>query len=104
MLMAQNVPHIHEKILLSMDYETFKNAKGVCEIWDELLESDTFAKKANSVFRRDMEKELVKCSREGDTDKVKTLLTEGVNPNCREIGITPLFWATKLGHTGTQFN
>ena len=61
-LLAKNVPHIHEKILLSLDYETFKNSRGVCEIWDELLESETFLKKANSVFKRDMEKELIKYS------------------------------------------
>ena len=97
-LMAKNVPHIHEKILLSLDYDTFKNSKGVCEAWDELLESETFMEKANSVFCGDMEKELLRYSREGDADKVKSLLSKGVDPNCKEMGITPLVWAAKLGH------
>ena len=113
-LMSKNVPHIHEKILLSMDYDTFKNSKGVCKIWDELLESETFTKRANSVFRRDMERELFRYSRDGEADKAKSLLSKGVDANCNEMGLivphgttgheshmglTPLWWAARNGHT-----
>ena len=98
-LMSKNVPHIHKKILLSMDYDTFKNSRGVCKIWDELLESETFTKRANSVFRRDMERELFRYSRDGEADKAKSLLSNGVDANCNEMGLTPLWWAARNGHT-----
>ena len=98
-LLTKNVPHIHEKILLSLDYDTFNNSKGVYKVWDELLESEAFQKKAKSVFKREMEMELLKYSREGDAQKVKSLLSEGVDPNCKEMGITPLYHAVIKGNT-----
>ena len=98
-LLTKNIPHIHEKILLSLDYDTFKNSRGVCKAWDELLESETFVKKANSVFPELMEQELLRYSRDGDAGKVKSLLSKGVNPNCKEMGITSLYWAAMYGHT-----
>ena len=98
-LLTKNIPHIHEKILLFLDYDTFNNSKGVYKVWDELLESEAFQKKAKSVFKREMEMELLKYSREGDAQKVKRLLSEGVDPNCKEMGITPLYYAVIKGHT-----
>ena len=98
-LLTRNIPHIHEEILLYLDYDTFKSSKGVCKVWDELLESEAFIKKAKSVFKTEMEMELLKYSREGDADKVMSLLSEGVDPNCKDMGITPLYHAVIKGHT-----
>ena len=56
-LLAKNVTHIHEMILLSVDYKTFKNLSGVCKIWDELLASESFQMKAKELnFSRILER------------------------------------------------
>ena len=80
-LLTKKVPHIHEKILLSLDYEAFKNCHGVCKTWDELLIEESFLKKSYSVHRLAMDEELYINSAVGNLEKMEYLLLKGVNPN-----------------------
>ena len=97
-LLTRKVPHIHEKVLLSLDYETFKNCREVCKTWDELMASESFCKKAYSAYKKEMDSELFICSREGNIDQLKSLLSSGVNPNCHQGIITPLIWSIMNSH------
>ena len=85
-LLSRNVVHIHEMILLSLDYDTFKNSEGVCGPWNELLASESFRKKAYSVFCQEMDLELLFHSKQGEVEKVKRLLMRGANPNSEQGG------------------
>ena len=53
-LFSQNVPHIPEKIFLSMDYQSFKNCLKVNNEWRGLLTSERFMSKAKSTFKSDI--------------------------------------------------
>ena len=99
-LLSRNVIHIHEMILLSLDYETFKNCQGVCRPWNRLLASESFCKKAYSVFCLEMDQELLLHTKEGNVEKVKSMLTKGANPNCERNGLNPLVCGAFIGHTG----
>ena len=103
-LLTRKVPHIHEKILLSMDYETFMNCQGVCKTWDDLLVAESFRKKAYSLYREEMDRALVIKSGHGNAEVVKHLLLRGANPNCIGRALhwmtfrgTPLTWAGMTG-------
>ena len=98
-ILSKSVPDIHEKILLSLDYETFKNCRGVCKIWDDMLNTESLQGKAASLYKYEMERELVKRCREGNAEQVRALLARGVNPNCyvplnKHLNTTPLWAAT----------
>ena len=70
-LLTRNVPHILEKIFLSLDYKSFITCRRVSKTWNELLTSESFQKKEKSVYimelrdciKRALEKPLV----QGDT-------------------------------------
>ena len=49
-LFTKKVPHIHEKIFFSLDYESFKNCVEVSKSWNDLLTSDNFLRRGKSVF------------------------------------------------------
>ena len=49
-LLNRTVPHILEKIFLSLDYESFKTSMEVDKNWRGHLTSDTFLIKAKSTF------------------------------------------------------
>ena len=94
------VPHIHEMILLSLDYKTFKKCGGVCKTWDELLASESFCKKAYSAYKEEMDLELLTYAKEGQIDNIKRLLTKGVNPNVNIRRKSPLHWGILGLHNG----
>ena len=50
-LLSKNVPHIFEKIFLSLDYDSFKACQRVNTSWHVLLISASFIKKARSTFQ-----------------------------------------------------
>ena len=54
LLMRGNFIHILEKIFLSLDYESFKNCRGVCKTWADVLDSQPLKEKAQSVFGASM--------------------------------------------------
>ena len=53
-LFSKNVPHILEKIFLSLDYESFKSCLRVSNAWREQLTSELLKRKAKKVFRREI--------------------------------------------------
>ena len=103
-LLTKNVPHIIEKIFLSLDYQSFKRCQVVSNKWSQLLTSDSLKAKAKSVFYGEISEELfdacigecdhddcdcesecdhgdIEC--EGNADEVKRLLSSGmVDVNC----------------------
>ena len=65
-LFSQNVPHIMEKILFSLDYESFKSFLLVRDDWRDLILSESFMQKVKSVFSRERladEEKLLRSSR-----------------------------------------
>ena len=91
-LLSMKVPHIHEMIILSLDYETFKNCGGVCKTWDDLLASESLRKKVYSVYKEEMDLELLTYAKEGQVDNMKRLLSKGANPNINIKRESPLHW------------
>ena len=98
-LLTKNVPHIHEKILFSLDYKTFKICEEVCSAWKELFGYQLFQKKADSVYfyeklqekflkniskkeKDKKERKLLMASKDGHSEEVRQLLLLGVDPNC----------------------
>ena len=49
-LFENAVPHISERIFFSLDYESFKTCLNVSKVWKELLTSQTFRRRAKTVF------------------------------------------------------
>ena len=96
-LFTKNVPHILEKIFLSLDYESYKNCIGVNYTWKNLLTSESYQRKGKSVFHEELlddEGELWKAAREGNAERIRRLLSNGMlNVNCSVNGSTPLFRA-----------
>ena len=80
-LFSKNVPHVLEKIFLYLDYESFKACPKVNKAWNELLTSESFQKKAESVFKigiqRDIERLMNACWR-NKTNEVEEILSCGM--------------------------
>ena len=94
-LLSQNVPHVLEKIFLFLDYESFKICRRVNITWNELLASESIQKKANSVFKigidRDI-KRLINACWSNKTYEVSDIISTGmISANCEgQDGSTPL--------------
>ena len=63
-LFAKNVPHILEKIFLSLDYESFKACQRVNNSWNVLLTSASFIKKARTLFQKGIQRCIRPTSRD----------------------------------------
>ena len=115
MLFTKNIPHVHEKIFLSVDYASLKSCQRVCKAWRELLTSEPFQRKVESVYPEEVKRErilreenLLRFAKEGDEEKVGFLLAIGVDPNCKitiikiygEDKCMPLIEAAGGGHAG----
>ena len=80
-LFTNNVPHILEKIFLSLDYTTFKNCLAVNHQWKEFLTPDSFMKRARNRFKEEVlddKNKLVKACRKGKVDEVRKLVWSGI--------------------------
>ena len=104
-LSGKHVPHILDKIFLSLDYESFKTCTEVNSVWKRLLTSESFQKKAKSVFRQEIkedEKKLWQMSQSGNTNEVRRIMSLGmVDINTYEGGLdetTALYEAADNGH------
>ena len=102
-LVRVSVPHILEKIFLSLDYKSFKSCKKVSISWNELLTSESFKRMGKAIFQEDIEWELRQASLNGNSKEVSSILSSDmVDVNC--IGgpydATPLHHASKQGHKG----
>ena len=103
-LFTKSVPHIFEKIFLSLDYESFKKCINVNKSWNELLTSETFKRKAKSVFQKEIKRDqdklwLATCR--GNTEELKGILSNGmvdVNDKKNVWGSTALHVAAKYNH------
>ena len=103
-LFTKSLPHILEKIFLSLDYESFKNCMKVSKAWNELLTSETFKRKAKSVFQKEIKQEHLKkllfATCIGNTEEVKGILSTGmVDVNGKNVwGRAALYVAAKYNH------
>ena len=86
LLFSKYVPHILEKIFLSLDYESFKLCLQVNSTWEELLTSEPYQKKGESVFHDEIvqyEERLWQTAKEGNVKEVKSVLSSiFVNVDC----------------------
>ena len=77
---TKSVPHILEKILLFLDYETYKKCSKVSIAWNEILMSKSFQRKAKSVFQEEIEKDqedLWWAVKKSNTEEIMELLNSG---------------------------
>ena len=58
-LFRRNVPHILEKIFLSVDYNTFKKCQEVSKDWKNLLISETFLERGKTIFCEQIRNDLM---------------------------------------------
>ena len=104
MFFTRNVPHILEKIFFSLDYESYKTCLEVSNDWIELLTSESYRRKAKTMFKNEIlkdEKNLWKAARDGKIEEVTRLLSGGMlDINCvnGSSAATPLWHASYNGH------
>ena len=96
LLFQRNVPHILEKIFLSLDFESYMACHEVSTKWRDLLASESFQRKAKATYP--FEKKLCDAAKEGNTGRIRRLLAFGFDINCSKNG-TPLYWAAFNRHT-----
>ena len=85
-LITKSVPHILEKIFLSLDYESFKKCREVSNAWSKLLTSESFQQKAKSVFQGEIgkkQKKLDLAVRQSNSEEIKKLLSDLLDVNYR---------------------
>ena len=74
-LFTNNVPHLLERIFLSLDYTSFKTCLKVKSDWNGLLTSESFQRRAKALFRKEIsddEKSLQHGSRKGKANEVRS--------------------------------
>lgn len=74
-LLTRNVPHILEKIFLSMDYKTFKECQEVSKEWNNLLMSESFLTRGKTIFCEEIQSELIDATKSGNIDIIIKLLS-----------------------------
>ena len=97
LLFNRNVPHILEKIFLSIDYGSFKSCLMVNKTWNQLLTSESFRKAGKSTF----DKWLFDATKSGKVSAIRNLLQWGAEPDnfrTRNYGRTALHWAASYGY------
>ena len=103
-LFSKSVPHILEKIFLSLDYESYKTCMEVNQSWKELFFSESYMKKSKSVFHNEIskdDKKLAVAVLKGNANEVCKLLSSkmiDVNKRSPHSIFTPLHLATVHGH------
>ena len=105
-LFTIRVPHIHEKIFFSLDYESFQACFRVNSAWNELLSSQPYQEwfKRMLIKKAENEKKLWDMSDLGKTSEVKQLLSSSGWMNVNSVAgrdqSTPLYQAALHGHIG----
>lgn len=104
-IFKRHLPHILEKIFFSLDYDSYSRCHQVSCVWNEVLISERFRKKAKSVYAIELKQEedkLIRAPEWVDFMEVRRLLFNGVNPNCEKYTywtfVTPLMLAACQGH------
>ena len=77
-LFNKSVPHILEKIFLSLDFESFVNCLEVSKSWNDILRSESFQRMGKYIFGDDLLKALVQAAIKGTTDRVRIILKSGL--------------------------
>ena len=103
-LLKRNVPHILEKIFLSLDYESFKKSLKVSRAWSQMLGTKSFLKRAKSVYAKGIrsdKKKIIEALLSGDAAAASILLSGlismGVNIDFSNACVTPLHRACEKG-------
>ena len=99
-LFTISVPHILEKIFLSLDFKSFMNCLKVRKSWNQFLTTESFQRRSQPVFHNDIHFELGLAAKRGNVDKVQRILISFIaNINCQvERNGTPLSLAASEGH------
>ena len=92
-LLNKNVPHILEKIFLSLDYDSFMKCHKVCNAWSELLGTESFKRRSKALYQDEMVVDLFKATVAGNVKEVTRLLAIGININVIKDHSTPLMMA-----------
>lgn len=80
-LFKMSLPHVLEKIFLSLDYKSLKTCYEVNKEWQEFIMSKSFLQKAKDEFWAEIEEEekrLFKMSERGNAHEVRRLLSFGL--------------------------
>jgi len=98
-LFSVSVPHVCERIFLSLDYTSFKKCADVCRFWKDLLTSESYQKLGKPIFRGSIHGELKLAILSGQTEEVRRILSNGmVDMNySTEEAPTPLYLAVMAG-------
>ena len=103
-LFAKNVPYLLEKIFFSLDYEAYKTSLEVSTAWKDLLTSESFLKKGESVFKTDIRRDearllvLLGTGDQRKMEKVIRILSTGmVRVSGHGYGYGPLHVAAYAG-------
>ena len=74
-LLTQGIPHVHEKIFLSLDFNSFIYCLEVSRAWNNLLTSESFLRKVKSVFSVEIKKELWQAPFSRNLDTIRRVLS-----------------------------
>ena len=80
-LFTRNVPHILEKIFFSLDYESYKLCLEVSKVWNDLLSTESYKKRAKYEYKQEISddvKELYRQSNDGNIDAVMKIISIGL--------------------------
>ena len=85
-LLSRNLPHVLQKIFLYLDYESLKACHKVNKAWNSLITSESFQKKARSIFKVGIEQDverLINACWSNKTHEVACILSiELVSVDC----------------------
>ena len=97
-LLTKNVPHILEKIFLSLDYNNLVTCLKVSKCWRKLLSTPKYRKEL--LAKKNMVMKFYKASYEGDAEEVRKLIYDrmvDVNLNIGPGLSTSLILSAKFG-------
>ena len=102
-LLAINVPHIHEEIFFSLDFQSFKNCHLVCKTWNHVLSAESFHQKAKKLLAVNNQK-LWWASTEGNANKVARILSNGMVDVNNEVAVPKMPWTTTTPLKWASYN
>ena len=76
-LFNKNIPHILEKIFLSLDYKSFKRCHEVCKAWREIVENESFRRRSKALYHDEMVDDLFNATMAANPKDISWLLFIG---------------------------
>ena len=96
-LFNKNIPHILEKIFLSLDYKSFKRCYEVCKAWREIVGNESFRRRSKALYHDEMVDDLFNATMAANPKDISWLLFMGININTTKeflgLNTTPLIVA-----------